>query len=312
VCGSVVDNSLRSPEYPNRYPSSMQCNYTVPIPHGMALNIYFDDFKMEYEDFCSYDYLEITDENSTTVGVYCGEQTGRTVDVTGSHIVVTFHSDFWQEERGYLILFTSVSLSCGSVAFDSLKSPGYQNNYPSSIDCLYSVPIPQDWQLNVYFHDFQLQEDNSSCNHDYLMILNEKKETFGVYCGLKTGKTVFVSGNYAVIKFHSDDSVEERGFLILFTTAPAKPKVMLSSRVVRTLPGYIISTCSATGTPPVYIALVRNSTTLANTTNKYVEDIQSFEEGKYACVASSTYGTDVREFKVIFIGENCEINNLRY
>lgn len=57
-----------------------------------------------------YDYLEITDENSTTVGVYCGEQTGRTVDVTGSHIVVTFHSDFWQEERGYLILFTSVSL----------------------------------------------------------------------------------------------------------------------------------------------------------------------------------------------------------
>jgi len=53
------------------------------------------------------------------------------------------------------------------------------------------------------------------------MILNEKKETFGVYCGLKTGKTVFVSGNYAVIKFHSDDSVEERGFLILFTTAPA-------------------------------------------------------------------------------------------
>ena len=58
-------------------------------------------------------------------------------------------------------------------------------------------------------------------SHDYLMILNEKKETFGVYCGLKTGKTVFVSGNYAVIKFHSDDSVEERGFLILFTTAPA-------------------------------------------------------------------------------------------
>ena len=53
------------------------------------------------------------------------------------------------------------------------------------------------------------------------MILNEKKEAFGVYCGLKTGTTVFVSGNYAVIKFHSDDSVEEKGFLILFIPAPA-------------------------------------------------------------------------------------------
>ena len=52
VCGSVVDNSLRSPGYPNKYPSSMHCNYTVSIPHGMALNIYFDDFKMEYEDSC--------------------------------------------------------------------------------------------------------------------------------------------------------------------------------------------------------------------------------------------------------------------
>lgn len=57
-----------------------------------------------------YDYLKIADENSTTVGVYCGEQTGRTVDVTGSHIVVEFQSDFSWEERGYAIIFTAVSL----------------------------------------------------------------------------------------------------------------------------------------------------------------------------------------------------------
>ena len=61
-----------------------------------------------------YDYLEITDENSTTIGVYCGEQTGRTVDVTGSHIVITFYSDFTQAERGYLIVFANVSL-CKSI-----------------------------------------------------------------------------------------------------------------------------------------------------------------------------------------------------
>lgn len=51
-CGSVVNNSLRSPGYPNKYPSSMQCNYTVPILQGMALNIYFDDFKMEDDESC--------------------------------------------------------------------------------------------------------------------------------------------------------------------------------------------------------------------------------------------------------------------
>lgn len=51
-CGSVVNNSLRSPGYPNKYPSSMQCNYTVSILQGMALNIYFDDFKMEDDESC--------------------------------------------------------------------------------------------------------------------------------------------------------------------------------------------------------------------------------------------------------------------
>lgn len=86
-----------------------------------------------------------------------------------------------------------------------------------------------------------------------------------------------------------------------------EPKVILSSRVVRTLPGYSIFTCSATGTPPVHIALVRNTTTLRNTTDKYVEHIRLFEEGMYACVASSVYGTDVKEFKVIFIGETFKI-----
>ena len=100
-------------------------------------------------------------------------------------------------------------------------------------------------------------------------------------------------------------------FFILFLFW-IEPKVMLSSRVVRTLPGFSISTCSATGTSPVYIALVRNSTTLRNTTNKNVENIQLFEEGKYACVASSIYGTDVKEFKVIFMGETFKINTRRY
>ena len=54
-------------------------------------------------------------------------------------------------------------------------------------------------------------------SRDYLQITNEKNRVFGKYCGHKTGKTVLVSGKYALIKFHSDRGVQKRGFLISFT-----------------------------------------------------------------------------------------------
>lgn len=56
-------------------------------------------------------------------------------------------------------------------------------------------------------------------------------------------------------------------------------------------------------TPPVYTALKRISTTLRNTTSMSIEGIQLFEEGLFVCVATSIYGTDEREFSVIFKDE---------
>ena len=47
-CGSLVNNSLISPGYP--YPDSvqMECVYSVPIPYGKAMKIYFEDFDVGY------------------------------------------------------------------------------------------------------------------------------------------------------------------------------------------------------------------------------------------------------------------------
>ena len=42
----------------------------------------------------------------------------------------------------------------------------------------------------------------------------------GVFCGKRTGKTVQITGNNVVIKFHSDSLYEETGFLLLLTTFP--------------------------------------------------------------------------------------------
>ena len=75
------------------------------------------------------------------------------------------------------------------------------------------------------------------------------------------------------------------------------PKIIASpGPVVRTFLGSRMS-CTATGTPFVYTAILRNSTKLVNTTD--TASIRVDEEGNYTCRATSNYGTDERQFVVI-------------
>ncbi|XP_078384782.1 cubilin-like [Oculina patagonica] len=239
-CGSVVNNTLKSPGYPGYYPSDMDCNYTVPIPRGMGLKIIFDEFDVEFDSSCYYDYLEITNENSQKFGVFCGERF-EDVTVTGSYAQLTFHSDSDVQKGGFVISFTALSnseiIKCGSVVNNTLTSPGYPDNYPQNMDCNYSVPIPHGMAVKINFDAFDL-EYASSCEYDYLKITNENSETFGVLCGELNGTVITVTGNYAQLTFHCDSVVQKRGFVISFTVVP---KSELCGSVVNntlTSPGY--------------------------------------------------------------------------
>ena len=71
------------------------------------------------------------------------------------------------------------------------------------------------------------------------------------------------------------------------------PKIV--DAAVRVEPGSQV-TCSAIGTPPIYIALIRNFTVLMNKTDTASSKL--YQEGNYTCVATSKYGTDVKHFVV--------------
>ena len=73
------------------------------------------------------------------------------------------------------------------------------------------------------------------------------------------------------------------------------PPKIVSDAAVRIEPGSQVS-CSATGTPPIYIALIQNFTLLMNTTNTASSKL--YQEGNYTCVATSKYGTDVKHFVI--------------
>ena len=54
---------------------------------------------------------------------------------------------------------------------------------------------------------------------DYLEIVNDGIMV-GKYCGQRTGQNILLTGEQILIKFHSDNIVEFRGFLIHFNAGP--------------------------------------------------------------------------------------------
>ena len=73
------------------------------------------------------------------------------------------------------------------------------------------------------------------------------------------------------------------------------PKIV--DTAVKVEPGSKVS-CSANGTPPIYIALIQNFTVLMNKTNTVITSSKLYQEGNYTCVATSKYGTDVKHFVI--------------
>ena len=54
-----------------------------------------------------------------------------------------------------------------------------------------------------------------------MRITNEDNKEFGVICGeLPRGASFIVIGEYAQVTFHSDSTVQERGFLMFFSAIP--------------------------------------------------------------------------------------------
>ena len=73
------------------------------------------------------------------------------------------------------------------------------------------------------------------------------------------------------------------------------PPKIVAGAAVRVEPGSQVP-CSAIGTLPMYIALIRNFTVLMNKTD--TASSRLYQEGNYTCVATSKYGTDVKHFVI--------------
>ncbi|XP_027731878.1 mannan-binding lectin serine protease 1-like isoform X1 [Vombatus ursinus] len=101
-----------------------------------------------------------------------------------------------------------------------ISSADFPGPYPKSSDCLYRIELEDGFVITLQFEESFDVEDHPevSCPYDYVKIKAGQKE-FGPYCGEKSPGRIDTQSNSVQILFHSDNSGENGGWRLSYTSA---------------------------------------------------------------------------------------------
>ncbi|XP_077870078.1 CUB domain-containing protein 2-like [Saccoglossus kowalevskii] len=182
---------IRSPGNPELYPDDIDCGWLLIAAPGDHVRVAFDDFDIEPEQNCQYDYISIYDGPDGTfplIGRFCGATAPQPVISTNRHLFITFHSDGSEGGRGFAANYAIhvgdgdhgdgrhnnqdigvVTVGCENTGSDGfVTSPSYPGPYPSNSNCTYVITIEQEDRVKVTFVEFDLE--GYGCSFDYLHV----------------------------------------------------------------------------------------------------------------------------------------------
>ncbi|XP_054338599.1 mannan-binding lectin serine protease 1 isoform X5 [Pongo pygmaeus] len=157
---------ITSPDFPNPYPKSSECLYTIELEEGFMVNLQFEDI-FDIEDHpevpCPYDYIKIK-VGPKVLGPFCGEKAPEPISTQSHSVLILFHSDNSGENRGWRLSYRATGNEC-----PELQPPVHGKIEPS--------------QAKYSFKDQVLV----SCDTGYKVLKdNMEMDTFQIEC-LKDG-----------------------------------------------------------------------------------------------------------------------------
>ncbi|XP_054426020.1 adhesion G-protein coupled receptor G6 isoform X2 [Pteronotus mesoamericanus] len=112
-CRLVLSNpsgTFTSPCYPNDYPNTQACMWTLQAPTGYIIQITFNDFDIEEAPNCIYDSLSLDNGESQTK--FCGATAkGLSFNSSANEMHVSFSSDFSIQKKGFNASYIRVAVS---------------------------------------------------------------------------------------------------------------------------------------------------------------------------------------------------------
>ncbi|XP_071091816.1 cubilin-like [Haliotis cracherodii] len=293
------DQYLTSPGYPMDYPPNKDCTWTISTDYTrIKINVIETD--IEYSSTCTYDYVKVYDgQQSSLIGKFCGTQTP-TFYSSGSFATIMFHSDSSQTGKGFKLAYTGGDdfRPCGSndltayMSSSYLTSPNYPYNYPNNAGCSWSIDTG-DSDLVVYVDVIASDVEFSySCSYDYYEFFDGSVDTdtlLGKYCGSSL-PTKHSSGQYMLIKFHSDGSNTGTGFKLSYQAKerdsfPDLDPVNIGAIIGGSIAGFVLIVIIC-----VLIGAANKRNQRPTTTQVRENNIHSVSQGPYeTTVAPATF-----------------------
>lgn len=96
--------TFTSPCYPQVYPKSQACKWTLQAPAGFIVQITFFDFDLEEALGCIYDRVIVNTGNQDVK--FCGlTANGLTLNSTSNVMEMSFNSDFSVQKKGFNVSY---------------------------------------------------------------------------------------------------------------------------------------------------------------------------------------------------------------
>lgn len=206
-CRTVLSNpsgTFTSPCYPNDYPNTQSCSWTLRAPTGYIIQITFNDFDIEEAPNCIYDSLSLDNGESQTK--FCGATAkGLSFNSTVNEMHVSFSSDFSIQKKGFNASYIRVAVSLRN---QKVILPQTLDAYQVSV--AKSVSIPElsaftlcfeaskvgnedgDW-IAFSYSDESLRQSLSfeKANHDYFLSISGSRCLLNSALPMKENEEIF-------------------------------------------------------------------------------------------------------------------------
>ncbi|XP_061602265.1 adhesion G-protein coupled receptor G6 isoform X2 [Cololabis saira] len=219
-----AQGQFSSPCYPQKYPNSKTCKWTMQAPAGFIIQLSFLDFELEEAQGCIYDRVEV---NTGVAEVkFCGlTASGLSLNSTGNVMELSFMSDFSIQKKGFSVSFqhVAVALRNQKVAITGGNGKVTKVTESVSIPTLTELTVcfeverssqkEEEWLFSYYDGSsavrlalgsagsgMQLVVGDVSCSVDSIISSSDFTRSMRPFCVLWTSSNgrvgVFFNGNY--------------------------------------------------------------------------------------------------------------------
>ncbi|XP_030641168.1 suppressor of tumorigenicity 14 protein homolog [Chanos chanos] len=223
-----ADNTVQtfeSPGFPVKYPAHARCQWQIRANKDNAIYVKFPLFHIE--DDCSNDFVAIYDslspDESQTITEQCGQRppTNPLEVVSSSNIMlINLITDSEIQRPGFKGEYTAIPITTAKTCGGDLtqlegnfSSPHFPSFYPPALDCTWTIKVPEGKKVRLKFMMFRMKEpgvDVRVCHKDHVEVMGTK------YCGERSMLALTSETNTMTVKFHSDESYTDKGFMALY------------------------------------------------------------------------------------------------